>query len=649
MKKSLDKADVLIKADSFAESFNNGESINKEESLSFDNIVPPKPDDVQGAELVIKIEGLTHQGEGVGRAGGLTHQGEGPGRTEGQVVFVPGALPGELVRVRVVAAQSRLLRGELLEVMQASPQRIEPACGYLAHCGGCNLQHAEYAEQLRLKQQIVKQALQRIGRLPAELPVKPTLGMADPWRYRNKVELHVEADRERGEVRLGYYQPGSHQVIDIADCLLLPAEMREILAAVKAGLSELLSSYLLRQSDTQPILQTDGVLVGERASSASELSASFPNELSNQLTSESSVKLPALPAAFPLNHLLCRQSFLTGEIALIWVVSAPDDLIWRKWVGEFGLALLQKFPKIICLAENINPTPFNTLLGRDTRIILGRPQIQEGIGDLRFLLSPVSFYQVNPAQTEVLYQHVLDFAQRTGTEKVLDVYCGVGTIALFLARSAAQVIGIEVVAEAVADAKRNAQLNGIKNAYFYKGTAEEWFKPQSPGKQSRSRGKKNKSGKGIKENPNRKSGSAGKAGVIGAAGATLQTADRVTASAVAAAAKDGISKVEKMYLNRGMPQEKGKLREGEMPDDQGKPDLVVLNPPRGGCDKIVLEGVSRLSPERIIYVSCNPATLARDLRFLVDKGYVIREIQPVDMFPQTHHVETVILLQCQKS
>ena len=171
------------------------------------------------------------------------------------------------------------------------------------------------------------------------------------------------------------------------------------------------------------------------------------------------------------------------------MVTAPDDLNWRKWVSEFGTELLNKFPKIICLAENINPAPFKTLLGRDTRIILGRPRILEGIGELRFLLSPVSFYQINPVQTEVLYQHVLDFAQLTGTEKVLDVYCGVGTIALFLARSAAQVIGIEVVAEAVADAKRNAQLNGIKNAYFYKGTAEEWFKQQSPGKQSRGSGK----------------------------------------------------------------------------------------------------------------------------------------------------------------
>lgn len=532
-----------------AERFNQGENLNE------DNQRLARSAGTLGAELVLKIEGLTHQGEGVGRA-------------EGQVVFVAGALPGETVRARVVSVQSRLLRGVLLEVLNASPQRIEPACEYLAQCGGCNLQHAEYAQQLRLKQQIVKQALQRIGRLPAD-QVKPTLGMADPWRYRNKAELHVEADQERGEIRLGYYEPGSHKVIDIADCLLLPAELREILAAVKAGLRELLLSYLLQQPDEQ----TGGEFVGG-------------GELPSISLSESTF-------AFPLKHLLFRQSFLTGEIALIWVVTAPDDLNWRKWVSEFGTELLNKFPKIICLAENINPAPFKTLLGRDTRIILGRPWILEGIGELRFLLSPVSFYQINPVQTEVLYQHVLDFAQLTGTEKVLDVYCGVGTIALSLARSAAQVIGIEVVAEAVADAKRNAQLNGIKNAYFYKGTAEEWFKQQSPGKQSRGRGKKYEK---------------------------------------SAAAEVGISKIQKMYVNQGKP------------DDQGKPDIVVLNPPRGGCDKIVLEGVSRLSPERIVYVSCNPATLARDLRFLVDKGYAIREIQPVDMFPQTHHVETVVLM-----
>lgn len=532
-----------------AERFNQGENLNE------DNQRLARSAGTLGAELVLKIEGLSHQGEGVGRA-------------EGQVVFVAGALPGETVRARVVSVQSRLLRGALLEVLEASPQRIEPACEYLAQCGGCNLQHAEYAQQLRLKQQIVKQALQRIGRLPADLPVKPTLGMVDPWRYRNKAELHVEADPKRGEVRLGYYEPGSHKVIDIADCLLLSAELREILAAVKAGLRELLS-YLLQQPDAQTGAEFAG-----------------GGELPSITFSESTF-------AFPLKHILFRQSFLTGEIALIWVVTAPDDLNWRKWVSEFGTELLNKFPKIICLAENINPAPFKTLLGRDTRIILGRPRILEGIGELRFLLSPVSFYQINPVQTEVLYQHVLDFAQLTGTEKVLDVYCGVGTIALFLARSAAQVIGIEVVAEAVADAKRNAQLNGIKNAYFYKGTAEEWFKPESPGKQSRGRGKKY-------EKP--------------------------------AAAEVGISKIQKMYVDQGKF------------DDRGKSDVVVLNPPRGGCDKIVLEGVSRLSPERIVYVSCNPATLARDLRFLVDKGYAIREIQPVDMFPQTYHVETVVLM-----
>jgi len=500
-----------------------------------------------GQELVLRIEGLTHQGEGVGRS-------------EGQVIFVAGALPGELIRAQVVEVKSKLLRGQLIEVLETSEQRINPDCRYLDQCGGCNLQHAQYEEQLRLKQQIVKQALQRIGRLPAD-KVNQTMGMPDPWRYRNKIEVHVEAQIKKGQILLGYYQPSSHQVTEIEDCLLIPTGLRNILDDIRSGLREL--------------------LVGMESNSE-----------------------------FPLKHILFRKSFLTGEMAVIWVVTSASDLNWRKWISEYGPELIKRNPGIICLAENINPAPFKTLLGRTTRIIFGRSRIQEGIGDLRFLLSPTSFYQVNPIQTEALYNKVLDFAQLTGIEKVLDIYCGVGTISLFLAESAAQVIGIEVVPEAVQDARRNAQLNGISNAAFYKGTAEEWFSLLAKGaKMSRGRGKRNENKNENKNGKNELDGDT-----------NVDTKSQVIADLKV------LSKKEKLYA------------------DGGQPDVVVLNPPRGGCTSTVLDGVIRLFPKRIVYVSCNPATLARDLRILVDKSYEIREIQPVDMFPQTHHIECVVSL-----
>jgi 23S rRNA (uracil1939-C5)-methyltransferase len=405
-----------------------------------------------------------------------------------------------------------------------------------------------------MKQQIVMQALQRIGRLPGDA-VQQTLGMSDPWRYRNKVELHVQVETVTRRILLGYYQPGTHQVKDIEDCLLIPAGLKEILADIRQGLQEFL----------------------DRMEPKTE---------------------------FPLKHILFRQSFLTGEVALIWVVNTVSDLEWRKWIGEYGLGLINRRPVISSIAENFNPRPYSTLLGKTTRVIFGRPRVQEGIGDFKFLLSPISFYQVNPIQTEVLYQKVLEFAQLTGNETVLDIYCGVGTISLFLARVAERVIGIESVPEAVEDARRNAKLNKVANVHYYKTTAEEWMSRLDKGpKMSRGRGKRQDN-----ENENSSGNRKGNRNLV----EVDEDVDVIE------------SKIEH--------------------ESNDRPDVVVLNPPRGGCGRSVLDGVDWLSPKRIIYVSCNPATLARDLRILVDKGYEIGEVQPVDMFPQTHHVECVVSL-----
>ncbi|NPV91065.1 MAG: 23S rRNA (uracil(1939)-C(5))-methyltransferase RlmD [Firmicutes bacterium] len=438
----------------------------------------------------------------------LTHSGAGVGRVEGAVVFVPGALPGEEVRVRVRSFRRGIARAELLEIINPSGERRLPECPRVDGCGGCTLQHMDYQAQLAMKTRQVRETLKRIGKLEG-VEVKPTRGMEHPWRYRNNGQFHLEAGEDPPAVRIGYYRPGSRELLEVDDCLLMPAPWREFLTIIKNEL----------------------------------------NTLWRVMASEG--------RGFPLYHLLLRESFHTRQTALVLVLSDWDEPRWREWIDGF---LDRLPPGITLVAENLNPHPERAVLGGKTRVIHGLPRLRERIGDMEFQLSPVSFYQVNPEQTEVLYRQALEYAKPRDADLVFDLYCGTGTISLFLAREAGRVIGVESLREAVKDAGENARLNHIDNARFIHSDVAEYLE---------------------------------------------------------------------RYLKSGQP----------------APSVVVLDPPRAGARPEVLARIAALRPERVVYVSCDPATLARDLRILTDSGFKVREVQPVDMFPQTSHTESVALIR----
>ncbi len=436
---------------------------------------------------------------------GLTHAGEGVGRHQGFTIFVPGALPGDQVIAQVISVKPTYARALLKQILQPATTRIRPACPVYADCGACQLQHLDYGAELLQKRQWVVDALTRIGGLP-DVPVHATLPMQEPWRYRNKAQFPVGLSGER--VVAGGFRQSSHQVIDVEDCLIQhPLNSRVLQAVKRLAESKHLSIY--DESTGQGLLR----------------------------------------------HVLVRVGFQSGE-ALAVLVTSGEAFPAKQ---EFAMKLMQQVPELVGVVQNINSRRTNVVLGEEMLLLAGRDYLEDTIGGLRFRISARSFFQVNPIQTEVLYRTALRYAGLTGKETVIDAYCGIGTISLFFAAHAKQVIGVEVIAPAIADAKLNAQLNGIENARFVVGEAE-----------------------------------------------------RV---------------IPWLHQSSGV-----------------EADVVVVDPPRAGCDQRLLETIAAMRPERIVYVSCNPSTLARDLAFLSQHGFAVKEAQPVDMFPHTMHVECVALI-----
>jgi 23S rRNA (uracil1939-C5)-methyltransferase len=431
----------------------------------------------------------------------LGSAGEGVGRFEGYALFVPGALVGERVRALVVKAGKNFGFGALLEVLRPSPERVLPACPYFGRCGGCALQHLEYSGQLAFKTKLVKDCFSRIAH-DEKVRVLDTIGMGRPWRYRNKAAFPV--GRAQGQPVLGLYARRSHNTIDIGDCLI----QDECSAAVLKKVREFLHRYRIEPYDE---------------SSGRGL----------------------------LRHVVARSSS-AGEILAALVVNGEklpfeDELV----------RMLREIPGMGSVLLNENRRRDNVILGQKERILFGPGYLTEQIGPFRFGVSLRSFFQVNPAQTLKLYETAVDAAGLTGSETVLELYCGVGTITSFLARKAGRVIGVEYVEAAVADAKRSALQNGV-DAEFIAGDAGEVL---------------------------------------------------------------------------------GRL-EGEI-----FPEVVVLDPPRKGCDAEVLRRCAAMGPKRMVYVSCEPGTLARDAGILCGLGYAAVFAQPVDMFPQTPGVECVALFE----
>lgn len=434
----------------------------------------------------------------------LTSSGEGVGRYEGFAIFLPGTLPGEEVKARVISLQKNYARALVEEVVRPSPNRAAPACSAYPACGGCQIQHLSYPEQLRFKQQVVERALAHIGKLTG-VQVLPTLGMEHPWAYRNKAQFPLAQKRDR--LVAGFFAPRSHQVVEITSCPLQHPRANQAL------------EVLLR--------------------AASELGIPGYDEEKGQGL---------------LRHLLVRVAVKTGELMLVLVSRSLEIPRLRRLTAR----LVEGVPGLTSLLLNVNPRRTNVILGQEWYTLWGSPTITEYLGPYRFRISGGSFFQVNPTQTVKLYEKAVEFAGLTGQETVLDAYCGIGTISLFLAARAHYVHGIEVVASAVEDARLNARENGIKNAEFHLGEVEEAL-------------------------------------------------PRLLAAGV-------------------------------------RPDVVVVDPPRQGCRPEVLSALAAARPKRLVYVSCNPATLARDLGILVEHGLTPTVAQPVDMFPQTYHVESVALL-----
>jgi len=434
-----------------------------------------------------------------------SHQGEGIGRINNFAVFVPGAILEERVRVKIIEVKKNFARGRLEEVISSSPYRTEPLCPVYHLCGGCHLQHIAYEKQLKMKKEIVENALSRIGN--QNIKASPTIGMKDPWRYRNKGYFQV--NREKGRVQLGFYKAGSYDFVPAGGCVLFSLQINKLVG------------YLEDQLSLQKVT------------------------VYNSKTGEGD-----------LRNILIRESRSTGEIMIVFIIKEDNF----RFDQDILNGLVRTFPQIVSIYQNINRSDKAVLLGKDFRLLKGKPDLEDALGPFKFKISPRSFFQVNVVQAKILNEKVLEYANLSGEETVIDSYCGTATISIYAAKHAKKVYGIEVGKSAVRDAKINCELNSISNLKLFTGKAEEW-----------------------------------------------------------------------LYKWR---------RSGE------EVHLIIVDPPRSGCSSKVLKGIMKIEPKKIIYISCNPATLSRDLKYLTKDGdYKLKNVLPIDMFPQTGHIECTASLE----
>ena len=446
--------------------------------------------------------------------------GEGIGKVDGYTLFIKDAVIGDIVKAKVMKAKKNYGYARLMEIVRPSKDRVSPRCRFARSCGGCQIQEMSYKKQLEFKEQKVKGNLERIGGFDREFIEKisePIVGMEVPFEYRNKAQFPFGTDKEGNPVT-GFYAGRTHDIIANTDCALGVPVNREIL--------EIILDFMKKNKIRSYDEKTGKGLI---------------------------------------RHALIRYGFRTGEIMVCLVINGKtipnsEELI-RSLTEIKGMTS-------ISISPNTNRT--NVIMGDSFEVIWGQGYITDYIGNVKYQISPLSFYQVNPVQTEKLYGLALEYADLKGEETVWDLYCGIGTISLFLAQKAKQVYGVEIVPQAIEDAKRNAQINEIGNAQFFVGKAEE---------------------------------------------------------------------VLPEYY-----EEYGKTHGGE----KAHADVIVVDPPRKGCDETLLETIVKMQPDRVVYVSCDSATLARDLKYLCGEGYEMEKVRAVDQFPMTGHVETIVLLSQQK-
>jgi 23S rRNA (uracil1939-C5)-methyltransferase len=436
------------------------------------------------------------------------YQGEGIAKKEGYPVFIQGALKGERATIRIIKVNKKYAYGRITKIINQSEDRVLPECEFYKKCGGCSLQHMSYQSQLHFKWNRVKECISKLGGINEDLVSYP-LGMTDnPFRYRNKVQLPI--GRINGEIVIGFYSPRSHNIVDINSCLIQNSIADKIVKLTREWIID---------NKIEPAT-VDGEF--------------NPNGI--------------------LRHLMIRNGFKTGEVMIVLVATTENIPELQKYINLMS----ESIEGLKSIVVNINKNNTNVILGDECVTVFGSDTIQDYIGDYKFNISPLSFFQVNPKQTEVLYNKALEFADLTGSETVFDAYCGTGTITLFLSQKAKKVYGVEIIEPAIINARENAVINNVDNVEFFVGKSEEII-------------------------PN--------------------------------LIKDNIVA-----------------------------DVIVVDPPRKGCDIKLLETIAESGVAKIVYVSCDPSTLARDLKILESKGYQTIKVQPVDMFPETYHVESVALL-----
>lgn len=427
-------------------------------------------------------------------------EGEGIAKINGYTTFIKGALKGEKAKIKIVKANKDYGFGKLLEIIKVSKNREEPICPNFNRCGGCNLQHMNYETQLELKENLVKNTLKKA--LGIDVEVEKIIGMGVPYNYRNKAQYPVSNGK------IGFYADRSHDLIENEKCYI------------------------------------QDEITDKLAKRAFELLKSNGNVCYDEKTKKGN-----------LRHIMTRIGKNTEELMLVIVTNEKKINGIEKIISQ----LTKEFVNLVSVIQNINDKDTNVIMGRECITLYGEDYIVDRLGEYNFKISPLSFYQVNPTQTEVLYNTAKDFAELTEDDIVFDLYCGIGTISIFVADSVKKVYGVEIVEEAIEDAKINARINEINNIQFYAGAAE-----------------------------------------------TL---------------------IPEMY------------RKGTTAD------VVFVDPPRKGCDETLLNTIVEMKPKKVVYISCNPATLGRDLKHLTNNGFEIKKVQPVDMFPQTSHVESVVLLE----
>lgn len=435
------------------------------------------------------------------------YEGEGIAKIDGFPIFIDGAIIGEKVRILIVKAKKNYAYGKILEIIESSKDRVEPKCKIYKRCGGCSIQHMNYKKQLDYKFERVKDCITKIGGLSSEV-VKYPLGMDKPERYRNKVQLPVGI--VNGELNIGFYAQRSHNIIDLETCLI----QDEVADKVARLTKEWMKEYNISPASVDGIFNKSGLI----------------------------------------RHIMIRRGFTTNEVMLV-LVSTKEDV---PYINEFINKIRENIDGIRSIILNINKEETNVILGQKCITLWGEDTITDYIDKFKFNISPLSFFQVNPTQTEVLYSKALEYANLTGKETVFDAYCGTGTITLFLSQKAKKVYGVEIIEPAIINANENAKINSIENAEFFVGKSEEVI-------------------------PN--------------------------------------------LIEKGI-----------------NPEVIVVDPPRKGCDIKLLEAIAKVKPNKVVYVSCDPSTLARDLKILDEKGYKTEVVQPVDMFPMTSHIENVASL-----